>query len=136
MTYRKSKQSPNYEKSDLGVFILNCLNENKRKSGRTNKPTTQKDLAIFADMSEAKLSRIINGKRAKGNSVTFSIDDYTRICVGLGLDKEKRKEFLYVVSPQLGYIDKHYENGCPNVFDLNDELSEHGIPPLETKSPE
>lgn len=132
----KSKQSPSYKKSDLGVFILNCLNENKKKSGGTNKPTTQKELAILAGMSEARLSRIINGKRDRGNSVTLSIDDYVQILAGLDLDKEKRKELLYVVSPQFEYIDRHYKNGCPNVFDLNDELSEHGIPPLETKSPE
>ena len=123
MARKQPKQSPGYkynEQSALAKLINERLNQLNM---------TQKELAVAANMPEARLSRIMRGKKEKGNSVAVTEQDLAQIALGLEMGKAGWDKLRYAAWPELTYIDEAFRLG-ENVTDLNSRLLDNGLPPL------
>lgn len=123
MAWKQPEQSPGYqyhEQSALAKLINERLNQLNM---------TQRELASAANMPEARLSRIMRGRKEKGNTVAVTEQDLAQIALGLKMGKTGWDKLRYAAWPELAYIDEAFRLG-ENVIALNSRLLENGLPPL------
>lgn len=123
MASKKSRRSLGYKNNERSA-LARLINERLDQLNMT-----QRDLAEAANMPEARLSRIMRGKKEKGNSVTVTELDLAQIALGLKIGKAGWDKLRYAAWPELTYIDEAFWLGeC--VVDLNGRLLEAGLSPL------
>ena len=123
MASRKSRRSLGYKNNEQSA-LARLINERLDQLNMT-----QRDLAEAANMPEARLSRIMRGRREKGNSVAVTEQDLAQIALGLKIGKAGWDKLRYAAWPELTYIDEAFRLG-ENVIDLNGRLIDNGLPPL------
>lgn len=128
MASRKSRQSPGY-KCKHESALAKLINEHLAVLG-----WTQKDLAAAANMPESRLSRIMQGKKEKGNTVAVTELDIGQIALALKIGKTGRDKLRYAAWPELAYIDDALGSG-EGVIALNSRLAENGLSPLGINNP-
>lgn len=95
---------------------------------------TQADLATAANMPESSLSRIMRGKKEKGNTVAVTELDICQIALALKIGREGRDKLRYAAWPELILIDDALGSG-EGVIALNSRLAENGLSPLGINNP-
>lgn len=129
MASEKSKQSPAKKYKEESA-LAKLINERLAELN-----WTQKDLAEAANMSEARLSRIMRGSKEKGNTVRVNEKDINQIALGLKMGKAGRDRLRYAAWPELLYIDEALDKG-EGVISLNCRLYENGFQTLGLSEPE
>lgn len=87
---------------------------------------TQKELAIRSGLSEAKISRIING----GHDAEIKEHDIDQIAIALTVTRAERDQMRYMAWPELVEIDKALDRRDGSVIKLNCVLADKKIPLL------
>lgn len=85
----------------------------------------QKELATAIGMSEARLSRILNGGKVRLTEL-----DINQLALGLRMTPAERDELRYLVWPQLHEIDEGLKRHDGGVIPVNCKLAEQGLPLL------
>lgn len=96
---------------------------------------TQRDLCEAANMPESRLSRIMRGRKGKGNTVSVNEFDLAQIAIALKIGKAGMDRLRYAAWPELTLIDQAFLSG-ESVIDLNSRLYENGFPMLGIDNPE
>lgn len=118
MAQKRPKRSPGY-RQDISALA-------RRIKAYLQKPgKTQKEVATACGMTEARLSRILRGKK-----VRLTEQDINQLALGLRMTPAERDELRYLSWPELYEVDKGLKrrDGC--VFLVNCELAEQGLPLL------
>lgn len=87
---------------------------------------TQRDLAIQANLSEPKVSRVLSGKTRTDK---LSMNDIVCFAFGVHGGKVGLQKLIEAALPQWEYVQKELENEC-DLFGLNYTLLEKGLPIL------
>ena len=118
MAQKRPKQSPGYHQ-DISA-LARRIKAHLQKLGKT-----QKEVATASGMPEARLSRILKGKK-----VRLTEQDINQLALGLQMTPAERDELRYLAWPELYEVDKGLKrrDGC--VFLVNCELAEQGLPLL------
>lgn len=95
---------------------------------------TQAQLAAAANMPESRLSRIMRGKKERGNTVAVAELDICQIALALKMSKEGRDNLRYAAWPELTYIDAALMSH-ESVIALNSRLADNGLPQLGINNP-
>lgn len=90
---------------------------------------TQKDLAASANMSEARISRILNTKSGSPNKIIASEYELGQIALALEMGKDGFEILRRAAYPYLDMIDNALAEK-QSVHELNIQLYEKGLPLL------
>ena len=85
-------------------------------------------------MPDARLSRILQGKKERGNTVAITELDIGQIALALKMGRTGRDKLRYAAWPELSFIDDALGAG-ETVVGLNSTLAANGLSPLGIDNP-
>lgn len=116
MAQMQPKQSPGYKRKEPSALARQIIADLKKFG------MTQKELAAASGMSEARVSRILRGKK-----VRLTEHDINQLAIALKKAPEDRDKLRYLAWPELYVIDDALKRRDGSVCRVNCELAEQNL---------